>query len=50
LVKAGPLSVITINRGRARWLEVGHVLALYSLGGTVGYVEAEAGMHIQAPG
>src|SRR5207245_9501265 len=33
--EAGPLSVITINRGRADGLEVGHVLALYSLGGTV---------------
>jgi hypothetical protein len=33
--EAGPLSVITINRGRADGLEVGHVLALYTLGGTV---------------
>jgi LysM domain len=33
--EAGPLSIITINRGRADGLEVGHVLALYSLGGTV---------------
>lgn len=33
--EAGPLSVITINRGRADGLEVGHVLALYSLGGLV---------------
>jgi hypothetical protein len=33
--EAGPLSVITINRGRADGLEVGHVLALYSRGGTV---------------
>ena len=33
--EAGPLSVITINRGRADGLEVGHVLALYALGGTV---------------
>src|SRR5438046_9218612 len=31
--EAGPLSVITINRGRADGLEVGHVLALYALGG-----------------
>jgi hypothetical protein len=33
--EAGPLSVITINRGRADGLEVGHVLALYALGGVV---------------
>jgi nucleoid-associated protein YgaU len=33
--EAGPLSIITINRGRADGIEVGHVLALYSLGGTV---------------
>ncbi len=32
--EAGPLSIITINRGRADGLEVGHVLALYALGGT----------------
>jgi hypothetical protein len=33
--EAGPLQIITINRGRADGIEVGHVLALYSLGGTV---------------
>ena len=33
--EAGPQSIISINRGRADKLEVGHVLALYSLGGTV---------------
>ena len=33
--EAGPLQVITINRGRADGIEVGHVLALYSRGGTV---------------
>jgi hypothetical protein len=33
--EAGPQQVISINRGRADGLEVGHVLALYSLGGTV---------------
>ena len=33
--EAGPQSVITINRGRADGIEIGHVLALYSLGGTV---------------
>src|SRR5688572_8364485 len=33
--EAGPQSVITINRGRADGIEIGHVLALYSLGGNV---------------
>jgi len=33
--EAGPQSVITINRGRADGIEAGHVLALYSRGGTV---------------
>ena len=33
--EAGPLQIVSINRGRADGLEVGHVLALYSLGGTV---------------
>jgi hypothetical protein len=33
--EAGPLQIITINRGRADGIEVGHVLALYTLGGTV---------------
>ena len=33
--EAGPLQVISINRGRAHGVEVGHVLALHSLGGTV---------------
>ena len=33
--EAGQYSVITINRGSANGLEVGHVLALYSAGGTV---------------
>jgi hypothetical protein len=33
--EAGPMSIITINRGRADGLEVGHVLALYNLGGSV---------------
>jgi hypothetical protein len=33
--EAGPQSIIAINRGRADNLEVGHVLALYNLGGTV---------------
>jgi hypothetical protein len=33
--EAGPHSIITINRGRADGLEMGHVLALYARGGTV---------------
>lgn len=32
--EAGQYSVITVNRGRANGLEVGHVVALYSAGGT----------------
>jgi hypothetical protein len=33
--EAGSQSVISINRGKADGIEVGHVLALYALGGTV---------------
>jgi hypothetical protein len=33
--EAGPQSIISINRGKADGVEVGHVLALYTLGGTV---------------
>jgi hypothetical protein len=33
--EGGPQSIITINRGRADGIEIGHVLALYSLGGVV---------------
>jgi len=33
--EAGPQSIVSINRGRNDGLEVGHVLALYSRGGTV---------------
>jgi nucleoid-associated protein YgaU len=33
--EAGPQSIITLNRGSRDGLEVGHVLALYSLGGSV---------------
>ena len=33
--EAGPQSIISINRGARDGLEVGHVLALYNLGGTV---------------
>src|SRR5688572_11568948 len=33
--EAGPQSVISVNRGKADGVEVGHVLALYSLGATV---------------
>jgi len=41
--EAGPQSVITINRGRADGIEIGHVLALYSLGGTVRDVSRQKG-------
>ena len=33
--EAGPQSVISVNRGKADGVEVGHVLAVYSLGATV---------------
>jgi LysM domain-containing protein len=33
--EAGPQSIVTVNRGRADGIEVGHVLALYTKGGTV---------------
>jgi len=33
--EAGPQQIISINRGKADGIEVGHVLALYTLGGTV---------------
>jgi hypothetical protein len=33
--EAGPQQIISINRGKANGLEVGHVLALYNLGGMV---------------
>jgi hypothetical protein len=33
--EAGPQSIISINRGKADGVEVGHVLALYNLGGSV---------------
>ena len=33
--EAGPQSIISINRGARDGIEVGHVLALYTLGGSV---------------
>jgi hypothetical protein len=33
--EAGPQSIITINRGKADGIEIGHVLAVYSTGGQV---------------
>jgi len=35
VAEAGPQAIISVNRGARDGLEVGHVLALYSLGGTV---------------
>ena len=41
--EAGPQSIITINRGRKDGLEVGHVLAIYTRGGSVRDVSKGAG-------
>jgi hypothetical protein len=41
--EAGPLQIISINRGRADGIEVGHVLALYTLGGAVRDTSKAAG-------
>ena len=41
--EAGPQSIVSINRGARDGLEVGHVLALYSLGGTVRDVSRASG-------
>ena len=41
--EAGPQSIISINRGAKDGIEVGHVLALYSLGGSVRDVTKERG-------
>jgi hypothetical protein len=41
--EAGPQSIITINRGRKDGLEVGHVLALYTRGGSVRDVSKASG-------
>jgi hypothetical protein len=41
--EAGPLQVISVNRGRADGIEMGHVLALYSRGGTVRDITKVAG-------
>jgi hypothetical protein len=49
--EAGPQQIVSINRGRADGIEVGHVLALYSLGGTVidRSKPGNAGAQIQLP-
>jgi nucleoid-associated protein YgaU len=39
--EAGPQSIISVNRGARDGLEVGHVLALYTLGGSVRDVSAQ---------
>lgn len=41
--EAGPQSIISINRGARDGLEVGHVLALYTLGGSVRDMSAKGG-------
>jgi nucleoid-associated protein YgaU len=41
--EAGPQSIISVNRGARDGLEVGHVLALYTLGGSVRDVSAKDG-------
>jgi LysM domain-containing protein len=41
--EAGPQSIITINRGRADGIEIGHVLAVYNLGETVRDTTKRAG-------
>ena len=50
--EAGPQQVISINRGKANGVEVGHVLAVYNLGGTVRDTSKgayDAGARIQLP-
>jgi hypothetical protein len=44
--EAGPQSVISINRGARDGLEVGHVLALYTLGGTVRDISQDASIKL----
>ena len=39
--EAGPQSIITINRGKANGLEVGHVVALFRPGASVSYVTGQ---------
>ena len=41
--EAGPQSIISVNRGARDGLEVGHVLAVYNLGGTVRDVSTAGG-------
>jgi hypothetical protein len=47
--EAGPLQIISINRGRRDGIEVGHVLALYSFGGTVRDVSRRGNARITLP-
>lgn len=50
--EAGPLQIVSINRGRADGIEIGHVLALYNLGGTVRDITKardDPGARIQLP-
>jgi hypothetical protein len=47
--EAGPLQIITINRGRTDGIEVGHVLALYARGGSVRDMTSWRGRRIELP-
>lgn len=50
--EAGPQQIISINRGKADGVEVGHVLALYNLGGMVRDTtkkQSDPGARIQLP-
>jgi hypothetical protein len=47
--EAGPLQIISINRGRADGIQVGHVLALYALGGTVRDTTSWTNARIEIP-
>jgi len=47
--EAGPQQVISINRGKANGIELGHVLALYTRGGMVRDTTKAGGERIQLP-
>jgi len=50
--EAGPQSIVSLNRGKANGVEVGHVLALYAKGGSVRDTtkgKSESGSSIELP-